>query len=137
VEKRIIISFFVFFALSLPLFSQVEENTRWYSLASGSSMDALLVVELLPAGSCRTWHSYLRKGESAPFEREMVEEMWYFDKAGERLFITDSWGEFASFSWDGQTPSLKSVIGKEEIVLTILNDKEWEELKDRFFPAGQ
>ncbi len=137
VKKGIIIRFFVFFTLSLPLFSQVEENTRWYSLASNSAMEALLVVELLPAGNCRTWHAYLRKGETIPFERETVEEKWYFDGTGKRLFITDSWGEFASFIWDEEASSLQTVIGKEKITLTALDDRKWEELKNRFFPAGQ
>jgi len=136
VKRGIIISFFVFFVLPPALFSQVKENTRWYSLKDSPEMEALLVVELRPGGVCLTSHSYLRKGETLPFDRDRVRENWYYD-GRDRLFLTDSWGEFASFTWDGEQTRLITVIGGEEIILIPLKDSRWEELESRFFPDGE
>jgi hypothetical protein len=113
------------------LYSLEWNNSRWYSLIEGNKMKALLVVELMPGGICYTTHAYLKNEEEIPFEKEQVKEKWYFD-GGKRLFLTDTWGEFASFLWDEKEETLITRIGNETIILTKLSDPLWEELKSQF-----
>lgn len=92
-------------------------------------MESLLVIELMPGGICYTTHAYLREGEDLPFEQERVKEYWYYTGM-ERLFLTDNWGEFASFKWTDGT--LVTKIGKETITLIALSETEWARLKEHF-----
>ena len=94
-------------------------------------MSALLVVELKNGGRCLITHAYMRRGEEIPFEEKTTRENWYFD-GRERLFITDNWGEFASFRWEEEQNRLVTVIGREEIILVPLSEKGWQDLRERF-----
>ena len=113
------------------LFPEEWGGTAWYSLVEGDEMKALLILELMPGGTCYTTHAYLRNGEETPFEQERVRENWYYD-GRKRLFLMDSWGEFASFLWDEDSSRLTTRIGGETIILSPLSDATREELRNDF-----